>query len=666
MDLLDRPLEPVLRDYAALVADLAGTPIGLVSLIDTDRQWLAGRFGLELSETPRSISFCAHAIQRPGDVFWIEDAAEDERFRANPLVLGPPHIRFYAGAPILVESQAVGALCAIGPDPRGFDARLARQLHGMAALLSERFEKRRRDRQLLLALEATSDAIITCDEHGRINGWRRGATALFGYTDVEALGASISLLAPPGLRARHEAGMKRWREQDDVRLNTRMELPAVRKDGVQIEIELCISLTERGGETLITNSIRDITDRKQQAAALERAKLEAEAANKAKSAFLAKMSHELRTPLNGVIGVLDMLGDSPLSSRQIELVSIAEQSSKQLERILGDVLDLARIESGQIMLATEPVVLSEVVEAALDITALRASEKGLQLYAEIAPSIPNRVFADPGRLKQILINLLTNAVKFTDVGAVSLQVSTAGTHCRFEIRDSGIGIDAEKQALIFEPFRQADDSIERRFAGTGLGLAICRDLVEAMGGAIGCSSEPGAGSLFWFEIALPAADEADLEPAAPPVDTPDVPMAGLRVLLADDNATNRRVVELMLGAVGAEITAVEDGAEALNAYRTGSFDLVLMDMMMPVMDGLSAVQVIREQEVEASAPSTPIIMLTANAMPEHVAAAQAAGANLHLSKPVTAASLFAAISALGSADTQSDDAEACARALASR
>ncbi len=639
--------EPILDSYAALVADLARTPIGLVSLVDRDRQWFAGRFGLDVAETPLGSSFCAHAVARPKDVLWVEDAQEDARFRATPLVVGEPHIRFYAGAPVLVGGQPVGSLCVIAPDPRAFDPKLAQRLQNVAALVSERLEQRRRDFQLITALDATSDAIISCDEDGIINGWRHGATELFGYTEAEALGASVAIIIPPERRAQHDAGMKRWRSLGNARLNRRLELPAVRKDGERIEIELCMSLTVKAGETLITATIRDITDRKLQTHALEIAKLEAEAANTAKSAFLAKMSHELRTPLNGVIGVLDMLTDDRLSPRQGELVSIARQSSRQLETILGDVLDLARIESGHVSLRPERVVLADIINAALEITTLRADEKGLRISSAIDPAAPRAVLADPGRLKQILTNLLANAVKFTDSGSVSLTVLNAGAHCRFEVRDTGIGIDADKQALIFEPFRQADDSIGRRFSGTGLGLSICRDLIGAMGGVIGCTSEPGVGSLFWFEIPLPAVAEAyDADNDADPHPAGGTPTE-LRVLLADDNATNRRVVELMLGAVGAEITAVEDGAEAVNAFLTGSFDLVLMDMMMPVMDGLAAVRAIREHEAETAAPRVPIIMLTANAMPEHVEAALAAGADRHLSKPITVTALFEGISTLG-------------------
>lgn len=648
INLVGGPTEPILDNYAALVADIAGAPIGLVSLVDQERQWFAGRFGLDVPETPRGSSFCVHAVARPHDVLWVEDAREDPRFRSTPLVVGEPHIRFYAGAPVLVGAQPVGSLCVISPDRRAFDPELARRLQSIALLVSERLEQRRRDFQLVSALDANSDAIISCDENGIINGWRQGATELFGYTEAEALGASVSIIIPPERRAQHEAGMKRWRSRGNARLNRRLELPAVRKDGERIEIELCMSLTAKAGETLITATIRDITDRKLQTQALEVAKLEAETANGAKSAFLAKMSHELRTPLNGVIGVLDMLVDDRLSPRQVELVAIAQQSSRQLETILGDVLDLARIESGHISLRPERVVLAEIVNAVLEITTLRADEKGLRMSFDIDPAVPRAVLADPGRLKQILTNLLANAVKFTDSGSVSLRVVSAGARCRFEVRDTGIGIDADKQALIFEPFRQADDTIARRFSGTGLGLAICRDLIGAMDGVIGCESEPGFGSVFWFEIPLSAIPDAGDAEVDGPATAGDAAPSELRVLLADDNATNRRVVELMLGAVEAEITAVEDGAEAVNAFLTGRFDLVLMDMMMPVMDGLAAVRTIREHEADALAPPVPIVMLTANAMPEHIEAALAAGADLHLSKPITVAALFGAISALES------------------
>lgn len=644
LDLLDRPAEPVLEEYVRLVADVAGTPIALISLVDAHRQWFAGRFGLEAAETPRSSSFCAHAIQRPADLMWVSDARDDPRFHDNPLVLGHPHIRFYAGAPLIVNNDPVGALCVIDPEPRAFDGRLAERLRAFAAVLAERLQKRHRERQLALALEATSDAIITCDEHGLIEGWRHGAERLFGYTEAEAIGQPVTIIVPPAYRARHDAGMARWRKSGDARLNARLELPAIRKDGQDLTIELCMSVTRQDGEPVITATIRDITERRVQAEALKQAKMDAEAANAAKSAFLAKMSHELRTPLNGVVGLVDVLASSALPQQQAELVSIVQQSSRQLEGILGDVLDLARIESGQFSLVEGSVALDDIVSSAVNLTSLRAHEKALRLWAEIDPDLPRSVLADAIRLKQILTNLLNNAVKFTDSGAVWLTAGRRDGLCRFEVHDTGIGIDQAQQDNIFEPFRQADDSISRRFSGTGLGLSICRDLVTAMGGHIGCSSTPHEGSVFWFEIPLKPAEDDGEAPGSDAI-AGQFAFAGLRVLMADDNVTNRRVVELMLATVGATITGVEDGAEAVNAFLTEPFDLVLMDMMMPVMDGLSAVRAIREHEEAAAITRTPIVMLTANAMPEHVAESLSAGADRHLAKPITVEALFQAIAA---------------------
>lgn len=648
LDLIDTPGEAIHFDFARLVADVARTPIALISLVDEQRQWFAGRFGLEAAETPRSLSFCAHAIQRPQEVMWVADAADDVRFRDNPLVLGPPHIRFYAGAPLMVNNVAVGAVCVIDSEPRAFDARLAEQLRVFAALMAERLEVRHRERQLTLALEATSDAIVSCDAHGIIQGWRHGAERLFGFTEAEALGQPITIIVPPAFRARHDAGMARWRKSGDARLNTRLELPAVRKDGQDLTIELCMSMTRQDGEAVITSTIRDVTERKSQAEALRQAKSDAEAANAAKSAFLAKMSHEIRTPLNGVVGLVDVLARSGLPPEQADLLGIVQQSSRQLEAILGDVLDLARIESGQFSLTEGSVALAEVVSSAVNLTRLRAHEKGVPLWADIDPGLPQWITADAIRLKQILTNLLSNAVKFTDVGSVRIAVQQRDDWCRFEIHDTGIGIGSEQQAYIFEPFRQADDSISRRYSGAGLGLSICRDLVAAMGGSIGCSSSPGEGSVFWFEIPMRPAEAEEGASVLAVGEGP--PLTGLRILLADDNATNRRVVELMLSSVGASITSVEDGAEAVNAYLKEPFDLVLMDMMMPVMDGLSAIRVIREHEVTAGSERTPIVMLTANALPEHVAESVGAGADRHLAKPITVEALFHAIAATQALD----------------
>ena len=385
----------------------------------------------------------------------------------------------------------------------------------------------------------------------------------------------------------------------------------------------------------------DITEIRQSAEALRRAADEAEAANRAKSEFLANMSHEIRTPLNGVMGVAGALARTELSSAQKEMVSIIETSAKTLETLLSDILDLARIEAGKMEIRPEPFDLANSVNACAALFDAAAQAKGLDLNVSIAPNALGAYVGDAGRIRQILSNLLGNAVKFTGKGGVSLTVTahrdeTSSELC-FEVHDTGIGFDAETKARLFSRFEQADGSITRKFGGSGLGLSISRSLAVAMGGQLRAESEPGQGSVFILTLELPRTTTAlDLwfEEGEPEAEAD--PLIGMRVLLAEDHPTNRRVVELILGAAGVDLTCVENGQEAVEAFCEGAFELVLMDMQMPVMDGLTAIREIRKLEAAAGASPTPILVLTANAMPEHISASRAAGADGHLTKPIIA------------------------------
>jgi PAS domain S-box-containing protein len=408
---------------------------------------------------------------------------------------------------------------------------------------------------------------------------------------------------------------------------------------------------------------QDVTERRADIQALTEARDAAEAANRAKSAFLANMSHEIRTPLNGVIGIVDALARTGLDGGQAEMVELVRSSAETLERLLSDVLDLARVESGRIEIHPEPFHLGEAVREVARLCRPAADGKGVALRVEIAPEADRMGLGDGVRVRQVLTNLVSNAVKFTAEGEVRLVAApdSEGDRVRFEVIDTGVGFDAEQKARIFGRFQQADGSITRRFGGTGLGLSISRELAELMDAELDCESAPGEGATFTFRVTLPSVeDAADARdeaagPAAPEIGAP------VRALLADDHPVNRKVVELLLTGSGVALETVENGHEACEAVFASKFDLVLMDMQMPVMDGLTAVREIRAREARSGAGRIPIVMLTANAMAEHVDQSLAAGADLHLGKPIRADALHAAIARaleIGAADETFERREA--------
>jgi signal transduction histidine kinase/ActR/RegA family two-component response regulator len=506
--------------------------------------------------------------------------------------------------------------------------------------LAER-QARQAETRLREAIDVLPEGIVFLDREGRYILWNKRYAEIYqrsadlfaeGVRMIDTLRIGVARGDYPEAVGREEA----WLAERMALLNN-----AGQRHQQRLASGHWVMIEERRTSDGGTIGLRvDITDLKLQADALAGALERAEAANRAKTEFLANMSHEIRTPLNGVLGLADVLRRSDLDDSQRDILSSIIASAGRLNQVLADLLDFSRLETGQVGIEETTFDLAGLLDEVIAGHQQPARDKGLALELRNSLAASVKVIGDPVRLKQILDNLLSNAVKFTHRGMVDLCVAPGegADSYRFEVSDTGVGFEPADADRLFARFEQADGSFTRAHGGAGLGLAISRQLAELMGGRIYAVGQPGAGAVFTLE--------APLKLAEPAVAARELSATGdrpPRVLVVDDNATNRQVVELILKTIEADVISVENGLEAVRTVARESFDLVLMDLQMPVMDGLTAIRRIRAWEADQHSRRTPIVVLSANVMSEHRQASAAAGADDHIGKPIGVERLISAV-----------------------
>ncbi|WP_302174316.1 ATP-binding protein [uncultured Hydrogenophaga sp.] len=631
------------------------------------------------SEWARQMRIERNWLTRKGPAFRTVDTGQSETVEISRFAVWGPwrrlaqehHVRAVRCIPLRGHSAQRSGILVVYADAAGYFDVLGHYFDELGQLFTSVLLNRE-------AAEASANHYLhrleLAAEVGALGIWELDLTTLTFTADQRL--TDMMALPPNTFENRMSAALERIHPEDRERVQAALDRAAAHEPPISVEFRVvfpdgqtryvlgrAIGLRDRAGKAVkLVGANVDITDQKRVEETLQRARDAAVTASQAKSDFLANMSHEIRTPMNGVMGMSALAFDLATDPVQREYLSLVRSSGEGLMGVINEILDFSKIEAGHMHIEmSEFVVRTWLDEITLPLE-LRAREKGLALVVETAPDLAPALRTDALRLRQIVNNLVGNAIKFTAQGQVTLRLHAverggAGSlTLGLDVIDTGIGIALEKQQLIFEPFSQADGSITRQFGGTGLGLSICHRLCSLLGGTIGLESTVGQGTIFRVRLPVVAVPLSSVHPQPPepkpmsatppaPVRT-DVPGSSLRILLAEDHPVNQKVAQIMLTKSGHVVEVAGDGAQAVEAARRGCFDLILMDMQMPVLDGLEATRRIRAEEAEQQRPRVTIIAMTANAREEDRQVCLAAGMDDFVSKPIRMATLVEKLQAL--------------------
>ncbi len=493
------------------------------------------------------------------------------------------------------------------------------------------------------------EAIVVSDAKGLIVQCNAATAEIFGYTLQELLGQNISILMQPQERSAHDGYLDAYAQTGRKRLmNQPRVVQGMRKDGTLFPVRVTISETRVDDAHFYVGVMQDFTAIQHAQDLLVDAKNKAEQANRMRGEFLANMSHEIRTPMNGILGMTELAMTTEDTHIQKEYLSLARDSASHLLNIINQILDFSKIEAGALELEQLTVCPAQLIRHTARSLDQLAQAKGVHLRVENNPGLPELVWMDPVRMRQVLTNLIGNAIKFTDEGQVTVRSKVSPTaqegviDIEVSVIDTGIGFDNARKDALFSPFTQADGSITRSYGGTGLGLAITRSLMQLMGGDISAHSEPGQGACFTIRFPAKSVSAATVQEgavSAAALDSEETAIRPLSVLLVEDHEINRKLAQIMLQRMGHHFVLANDGQQALNCLEKETFDLVLLDVMMPVMDGMTALKTWREREADRQLPRTTVLMVTAHAMTGDRERFIAAGADGYVSKPMSEAAL---------------------------